>query len=114
MKLSPPPVFSLSEPPRPLLEIGQLTQELLNIQANKCLARMNERKVENNENIYYVYSICIIMFFIIVFIILSLILIRYSFLFVRKIFVRSPITNYFYLKENSKFNSKISADKFTV
>jgi hypothetical protein len=77
MILPPPPLFNLTKPPEPLLEIGQvleITQQLLDIKSNKCLERKRV-EVYNDQN--YVYSIYIIIFFIILFIILSIILLRY-------------------------------------
>ena len=73
----PPPVFNLTKPPEPLLDIGQvleITQQLLDIKSNKCLER---KRVEANNDQNYIYSIYIIIFFIILFFILTIILIRY-------------------------------------
>ena len=84
--LPAPPVFNLTKPPEPLLEIEivlELTQQLLNIRLSKCNKRYDQYKEEleksttNYNNL--IYSICTIIFLIILFIVLSFVLIRYIF-----------------------------------
>jgi hypothetical protein len=80
--LPPPPIFNLTKPPEPILDIEkilEITQQLLDIRSNKCLQRTEKLSTSFQNNFYQDYhllSLYAIIFFIILFIILIILFIR--------------------------------------